>query len=228
MMRAAQSIDGRTQQVLDELHYASRQDKWLLARSIPGLVYDRVQGRPFGSSIQVHLKKAFIGVPPEVGRMLHLTALAIGARTIVEFGTSFGISAIYLAAAARRTGGTFIGSEIEPSKAAAARENLRRAGLSSWAEIHEGDALETLRNVSGPIDFVLLDGWKDLYVPVLGLLLPKLRPGAVVCADNIRTPGMNLGSYVDFVRDPKNGFSSETLPMGSGVEYSVFLGAASR
>jgi predicted O-methyltransferase YrrM len=154
------------------------------------------------------------------------TARAVNAKHVVEFGTSFGISALYLAAAMRDTGGHFIGSETEPSKISVARENIDRAGLSQWAEIREGDALHTFQNLSAPIDLVLLDGWKDLYLPMLKLLTPKLRKGSVIMADNIFTFKKGLAPYVAYMQSPANGFHSTTLPLGSGIEYSVFEGVA--
>ena len=107
-------------------------------------------------------------------------------KTLVEFGTSFGISTLHLAAALRDNGGgQLIGSEFEPSKAARARENLAAANLSDLVDIREGDALETFaRDLPKPIDLVLLDGAKDLYPSILSLLEGRLRVGALIVADN--------------------------------------------
>src|SRR5262249_6761615 len=117
-------------------------------------------------------------------------------------------------------------SEREPNKIAAARANLADAGLDGVAEVRAGDALETLADVPAPVDLVLLDGWKDLYLPMLRLLRPKLRKGATVLADNIFTFPQELPPYVAFVRDRANGFESTTVPLGHGLEYSVVVGAA--
>ena len=141
----------------------------------------------------------------------------------MEFGTSFGISTLYAAAAARDEGGQVIGSELEPGKQRAATVHLAEAGLASVAEVRLGDARETLRDVPGPIDLVLLDGWKELYLPMLQLLAPKLRPGAVVLADNIKTFRRALAPYVNYVQSGRNGFASVTLPLADGFEYSVRL-----
>jgi predicted O-methyltransferase YrrM len=175
--------------------------------------------------------KGYLGVFPSVGNLLYLTARAIDARHAVEFGTSFGISAIYLAAAMRDNGGRFVGSEIEPSKVAVARRNLDEAGLSDFADVREGDALETLKDLAAPIDLVLIDGSKELYLPILNLLKPKLRKGSVVVADNIHHPFFvrkTMATYVAHVRDPRNGFRSTTLPIGAWIEYSVFEGLEDR
>ena len=125
-------------------------------------------------------------ISADTGRLLYLLARSMRARCIVEFGTSFGISTLHLAAALRDNGGgRLIGSEFEPSKIGHARENLRQAGLADLVEIREGDALETLKtDLPDDIDLVLLDGAKPLYLPVLRLLEPHLRQGSLILADN--------------------------------------------
>jgi predicted O-methyltransferase YrrM len=213
--------DPRIATVLAEMHAASKGDKWVFARAIPAALFGMLKGVPVMQTLNPRLKNAYIGIPPEVGHLLYLTARAIDAKLAVEFGTSFGISAVYLSAAMRETGGQFIGSETEPNKIAAARLNLDRAGLSDHADVRDGDALETFRDLASPVDLVLLDGWKDLYLPMLKLLMPKLRKGSVVMADNIFTFKKGLAPYVAYVQDGANGFQTTTLPLGSGIEYSV-------
>ncbi len=218
--------DPQVAAVLADLHRASKADTWVFARALPSVLLGLVRGIPVMQTVNPRLADAYIGVPPEVGQLLYLTARAIDAKQAVEFGTSFGISAVYLAAAMRDTGGQFIGSETEPNKITIARQNLDRAGLSPWSEVRAGDALETFRDIAAPIDLVLLDGWKDLYLPMLKLLMPKLRKGSVIMADNIHTFKKGLAPYVAFVQDPANGFQSTTLPLGSGIEYSVYDGSS--
>jgi predicted O-methyltransferase YrrM len=92
------------------------------------------------------------------------------------------------------------------------------------AEVRLGDALETLQEVPEPVDLVFLDGWKDLYLPVLKLLEPRLRPGAVVLADNIHTFRKALRPYVEYVQSGENGFESTTLSISDGLEYSHYTG----
>jgi predicted O-methyltransferase YrrM len=173
--------------------------------------------------MSARFKDVYIPISREQGRFLYLTAVAMGARRIVEFGTSFGVSTIYAAAAARDTGGEVIGSELEPSKHERALANLAEAGLADVVEVRLGDAMETLRGVPAPIDLVLLDGWNDLYLPVLQLLEPKLRPGSVVLADNIKTFRRSLAPYVEYVQSGRQGFRSVTLPLKDGFEFSVRL-----
>jgi hypothetical protein len=164
-------------ELLDELHGAARADRSQFLRLLPRLAFGFARGRTFAQTITPEaLKNAFIAVPREEGWFLHLTARAIGATGVVEFGTSFGISTIYLGAAVVDNGGGWVvGSELLPSKHQRAVANLKRAGLEQVVDVRLGDALETLRETPGPIDLVFLDGWKDLYLPVLKLLEPRLR-----------------------------------------------------
>ena len=162
-------------------------------------------------------KDLYLPVSGETGRLLYLLARARKARWIVEFGTSFGLSTLHLAAALKDNGGgRLVGSEFEPGKVTQARKNLALGGLSEYVEIREGDALETLaRDLPETIDLVLLDGAKVLYPRILDLLEPRLTAGAVVVADNAD----DSAEYVARVRDPRNGYVS--LPFGEDVELSM-------
>jgi predicted O-methyltransferase YrrM len=157
----------------------------------------------------------FLNVSADFGRFLYMCARACKARRIVEFGTSFGISTIYLASALRDNGGgRVIGTELEPTKAQRARANLEAAGLADLVDIRVGDALDTLKEgIDGEVDLVLLDGAFSLYLPVLKLLEPHLRDGAFVVGDNAlaQSPG-----YLDYVRNPQNGYLSLALPFAAG------------
>jgi len=117
-----------------------------------------------------------------------------------------------------------VGSELEASKRERAVAHLAEAGLGDLVDVRLGDAMETLREVPEPVDLVFLDGWKDLYLPVLKLLTPRLRPGAVVLGDNIRTFRKSLRPFVEYVQSGENGFLSTTLSISDGVEYSVYTG----
>jgi predicted O-methyltransferase YrrM len=165
------------------------------------------------------LKDLWLPVSPETGALLYMLARSTRARSIVEFGTSFGISTLYLAAALRENGGgRLISSEFEPSKVARAREHLVEAGLDDLVEIREGDALKTLSaGLPEYIDLVLLDGAKALYGDVLDLLLDRLRPGALIVADNADYSP----DYLTRVRASNTGFLS--LPFGDDVELSMRL-----
>jgi len=164
----------------------------------------------------------FLAVSPAYGQFLYAIARARKAKRIVEFGTSMGISTIYLAAAlADNGGGRLIGSELEPSKVARARANLEEAGLADLVEIREGDALETLRDAGGEVDVLLVDGAWSLYLPVLKLIEPRLAPGAVVLGENAFAR-----DYLDYVRNPANFYLSQPLAIdeGRGNEFTVRVG----
>lgn len=160
----------------------------------------------------------FLAVSPDYGRFLYGIARARRATRVVEFGTSMGISTIYLAAALRDNGGgRLIGSEMEPAKVARARANLDAAGLADLVDVRVGDALETLKDVGGEIDLLLVDGAFSLYLQVLKLVEPWLKPGAVILGENAFEPG-----YQAYVRDPANGYVSFALPdPGRGNEFTV-------
>lgn len=131
---------------------------------------------------------AYLAVGPEEGEFLYFLATVARAKNIVEFGCSFGISTIYLAAAARDNGCHVITSDLETTKVEGTKQNLQDAGLSDLVEIRQGDAMKTLAPIDEPIDFLFLDGAKELYLPVFEMLRPKLSPGAIVFADNADNP----------------------------------------
>jgi predicted O-methyltransferase YrrM len=160
----------------------------------------------------------FLAVSPDFGRFLYAVARAGKVTRIVEFGTSMGISTLYLAAALRDNGGgQLIGSELEPTKVARARANLDAAGLADLVEIRAGDALETLKDVGGDVGLLLVDGAFSLYLPVLKLIEPWLQPGAMILGENAFEPG-----YQAYIRDPANGYLTLALPDESrGNVFSV-------
>jgi len=222
--------DPKLAPLLARLHAAAKGDVRHFLRAAPGMAVGWLRGGGAGAfeALAPHLKDAFIPVSREAGRLLYLTARAIGARTIVEYGTSFAISTLYLAAAVRDNGGgRVIGTELEPAKHARALAHVAEAGLADLVEVRLGDARETLaRDLPAPIDLVLLDGWKDLYGSILDLLTPSLRPGAVVFADNVRTFKKTLAPFVARLQSGRHGFASVTLPFTSGLEYAVRLAEA--
>ncbi|MGP8296639.1 O-methyltransferase [Streptomyces inhibens] len=165
--------------------------------------------------------QAALPVHPQVGTFLYQLVRSLRPALVVEFGTSFGASTIYAAAALRDNGaGRVIGSELHPGKADRARGHLSRAGLDGYAEIKTGDAREQLADLPGPVDLVLLDGWKELYLPVLKILEPSLRAGSLIVSDNLP---MLPAEFTDHVRAPGNGYLSQQLPLGDGIEFSLRL-----
>ena len=166
------------------------------------------------------LKDLWLPVSRDTGALLYMLARSSNARTIVEFGTSFGISTLHLAAALRDNGGgRLITSEFEPSKVARARQHLAEGGLADLVEIREGDALKTLGvDLPETIDLLLLDGAKALYGDILGLVESRLAPGALIVADNADYSP----DYLAYVRAPAHGYLS--IPFGEDVELSLRLG----
>jgi predicted O-methyltransferase YrrM len=148
------------------------------------------------------------------------------AKCIIEFGTSFGVSTIYLASAVRDNGGGMvIGTEMVETKAQQARDNVRQAGLSDFVEIRTGDALDTLKNESDPVDILLNDGFPPVALPMLKIVAPLMREGGVVVTDNVGLFKADYREYLNYIRDPRNGFRSAVLALNEGTEFSVRLSA---
>jgi predicted O-methyltransferase YrrM len=206
--------------LLSRLHAAADQQEALMSAEIEREAQKR--NAKVDSDLADLLAEAYIPVPAEVGKLIYILARSINSRTLVEFGTSYGISTIYLAAAVRDIGsGRVITTEMNTAKARQAAKNFQGAGLLSFIDIREGDARETLRNVDGPVDFVLLDGWKNLYLPVLKVIESKLRPGALIVADDLEVFPEAHRPYLDYVRTPENGYASLEIPIGDHLEISV-------
>jgi predicted O-methyltransferase YrrM len=166
------------------------------------------------------LSEIYMPVTPDAGRLLYTLVRASRPSTIVEFGMSLGISAIHLASAVRDNGtGRVVTTELSAAKVAAATRTFTETGLDDLITVLEGDALTTLTVIDGPIQFVLLDGWKDLYLPVTKLLEPKLSPGALIVADN--TSMDDTRPYLDHVRDPGNGYVSVNFPVREGDSMEI-------
>jgi predicted O-methyltransferase YrrM len=185
------------------------------------------RGVPMSDSdpdVAAALGDAYISVAPAVGRLLYLLARAKTRPLIVEFGTSLAISTIHLAAAARDAGGRVITAEREPRKLERARAHLVEAGVADVVELRAGDALQTLAELPAPIDFLFLDGWKKLYLPLLRLLEPRLAPGALIVADDTRRFADDLGPFLAHVRTPAHGYLSIDLPLDDGLELALRTG----
>jgi predicted O-methyltransferase YrrM len=204
----------RVGSVLDRLYTAGKNDEAVLVAAGARLAADiSAQERT------ELLADAYLPVARENGKLLYLLARTAAATTVVEFGTSFGISTIFLAAAVRDNGGgRVITTEMHPDKVRTASENLADAGLDDLVDVRAGDALKTLVELPGPVDLVLLDGWKNLYLPVLRVLEPSLRIGTLVVADD---RSMLPAAYLEYVGDPGNGYHSVEVPLDDGLEVSV-------
>ena len=171
-----------------------------------------------------YLADKLVALEPDKADFCHLVCRSIGATRVVEVGTSFGVSTLYLAAAVRANGGgVVIGTEHEPAKAAAARAHFAEAGLAGLIDLREGDLRETLKVIEGPVDFVLMDIWVEMARPAIELIHPHIRRGGVIVADNtarVREPYRHFFAFVD---DPAHGYRRMTLPFEGGLEYIVRL-----
>jgi predicted O-methyltransferase YrrM len=190
------------------------------ARSFEGqLVFDKALCDSFDDM--------YLAIDHRMGNFLYNLVRATNPTHVVEFGTSFGVSTIHMAAALRDNGnvGSIVSAEIQPNKVTRATQNIRAAHLDDLIEIRLGDAMETLATIDYPIDILLLDGWPNLYLPLLQKLEPQLRPGTVILADALPeggpVPKDILRDYHHYVRDPFNGYTSLSLNLCDGVEMSV-------
>jgi predicted O-methyltransferase YrrM len=158
------------------------------------------------------------------GVLLNLLIQEGDARRILEVGSSYGYSTQWLAAGARAVKGKVTSLELQAPKVEYARARLARAALADYVEFRIADALDSLRALTGPFDFVLIDLWKDLYVPVFELLYPKLAPGAIIVADNMLQPDSarpHANAYRERVR-AASAMSSVLLSVGNGLEVSRY------
>jgi predicted O-methyltransferase YrrM len=205
--------DPRVRRVLEGMHSAAdSNDPPILARAKGKSMAERVAA----------LSEAFIPVSPDAGRFLYALVRGAMPGTVIEFGTSFGISTIYMAAAVRdRGGGTVVTTELFEKKADRARTYIRDAGLLDVVDLRVGDALETLNGLERDVSVVFLDGAKELYLPVLQRLESALQPGALVIADDLDLFPDALAPYLEYVREPASGYVSVKVPIGDAMELST-------
>ncbi|EHK21189.1 uncharacterized protein TRIVIDRAFT_70227 [Trichoderma virens Gv29-8] len=176
------------------------------------------------------MRDKFIALDQDKCQFVYQLARAIGARNIVEIGTSFGVSTIYLALAVGSNldhlggEGKVIATEKEHTKAERARQHWKEAGdslVTRHIDLREGDLLETLKNNIPQIDLILLDIWAPVALPALKLLEPRLRSGAVVIIDNSISSATRYKELLDHLRSPTSGYTNLTLPYSNGLEMCV-------
>ena len=203
-------LSPQVQTTLKSLHaVASRNDPWVRQMVKDAGLTDLKEAEFFKA-----MGAAYMAVQPEFGNLIYCLAQSSRAQMIVEFGTSFGVSTIYLACAIRDNGlGKVITTEFEPTKVDWARQNLAAAGLEEFVEFRIGDALETLKvDIPQQIDLIFLDGAKSKYLDVLRLLEPNLRRGGIIASDN--TDQEALKPFMNYVRGPGNGYTSSSIQTG--------------
>ena len=183
---------------------------------------DRSQ-RGFDDNMRRFFSDKLVALDRDKATFCYQVCRALGARRVVEAGTSHGVSTLYLAAAVRDNGhddGVVIATEYESDKAAIARANFSEAGLARWIELREGDLRETLVDCGGPVDFMLVDIW-HVALDALELVAPALRPGAVVVTDNTIASAEGYQPYFEFLNDPANKLRTMTLPFTGGLEFTI-------
>jgi predicted O-methyltransferase YrrM len=217
--------DPELERLLAGLHARSDEQAGAIKTYFAGLDKDGVP--PAEDEIRAFRRDKFVALDRDKAAFCYQICRAGDARRVVEVGTSFGVSTLYLAAAVRDNvlasggDGVVIGTEYEPEKALVARSNFEAAGLSRFIDLREGDLRETLRQIEGPVDFVLVDIWIAMARPALELVAPHLRPGAIVVCDNTAQHRDAYADYFAFLDDPGNGFRTMTLPFDGGLELSV-------
>ena len=219
--------DPKLEALLDRLHAQSDAqvddtNAYLARRVQEGT---RNKDNRFDDAMHRFFSDKMVALDREKAQFCYLLCRSLRATRVVEAGTSFGISTLYLAAAVRDNQvehGVVIGTEYEPKKAEAARANFREAGLSAFIDLREGDLRQTLRDVGGPVDFMLVDIW-EVARPALELVSPHLRSGAIVVCDNTAAAANAYRDYFEFVHDPRNRFRTMTVPFEGGFELTVCI-----
>jgi predicted O-methyltransferase YrrM len=219
--------DPKLEALLDRLHGRSEAEAGTLADYFTRRAREgALDWNRFDADTDRFLGDKLVALDRDKAELCYLLCRALRARRVVEAGTSFGVSTLYLAAAVRDGGGregedVVVGTEYEPAKAAAARAHFAEAGLAGWIDLREGDLRETLRDPGGPVDFLLLDVWTPMARPALELVAPHLRPGAIVACDNTVQFRDAYADVFAFVRDPVNRLRGLTLPYTGGFELLV-------
>jgi predicted O-methyltransferase YrrM len=221
--------DARLRAVLDRLHAASDDQNAAISA-----YYAAGAERPTGfesedSAGRAFWRDKFVALDRDKAEYVYLLCRATGARRIVEAGTSFGVSTLYLAAAVRDNGGGLVTTcDIEEGKATLARRHFDEAGVSEQVELRVGDIRETLRSLDDPIDLLLLDIWAPITGAVVALVGPHLRIGGVIVADNTAARRDLYRELFDHLDDPANGFTTRTLPFEGGLELAVKTGSLAK
>lgn len=219
--------DPKLEALLDRLHAQSEaQDDETgayFARRIQEGTLDQESVFVFDDDMHRFFSDKMVALDRDKAEFCYQLCRSLRAARVVEAGTSFGVSTLYLAAAVRDNQvehGVVIGTEYEPEKAEVARANFKEAGLGEFIELREGDLRHSLQDVGGPVDFMLVDIW-EVALAALERVSPSLRQGAIVVCDNTAGYADLYGDYFEFVNNPKNRFRTMTLPFAGGFELTV-------
>jgi predicted O-methyltransferase YrrM len=209
---ASQNMDSKVKTVLAHYDQRAAKELALMQELSPDELMRRVD-------------EFLISIGPDTGTMLNILVKSLRARTILEIGTSYGDSTVFLAEAARANNAKVISVDISADKQRYAHEQLTAAGLDSFVDFLTGDAREVIASFTASLDFVLIDLWKDLYIPCFDLVYPRLSEGALVAADNVLYPEFFRDEMAAYRRHVKrqSGIESILLPVGSGIELSRYV-----
>ena len=224
-------LDSRVENLLDRLYeehsaQGAAMEEYFTQRAAEGSLHPN----RFDDRTHTFLRDKLVALDRPKAEFCYLLCRSLRAQRVVEAGTSFGVSTLFLASALRDNwpshGGNanapvVIGTEYEPGKARIARRHFEEAGLSHIVDLREGDLRESLTRIEGPIDFMLVDIWTPMARPALELVAPNLRTGAVVICDNTEQFSDAYRDYFAFVNDPRNGLRTMTLPFEGGLEFTV-------
>jgi len=199
--------NGNVENVLRDLHNDAKNDFMRMGKGIVKSIFRPIQPADF--------EHAYLPISKNQGDELRKLIVTNNFKNVVEFGTSFGISTIYLADAVRQTGGKVITTELLESKANRASQNILQAGLEDFVEVKIGDAMETLKDFPEPIDFLFLDGWKDLYLPLFQMMEPQFHSGTLIYADNMDMAETQY--YGDYVLGKKQNYNSKMVDGGKAM-----------
>lgn len=214
--------------LLEDLHAAS--DAQVEEMSYFELCRNGSPQPPSEEEVRKFRRDKYVALDRDKAEFCYQLCRATRARHVVEVGSSFGVSTLYLAAAVRANvqtiggDGVVIGTEYEPEKAGAARKNFAMAGLANLIELREGDLRESLKELAWPIDFALIDIWIGMARPAIELIFPHLRTGAIVICDNTAVHRAEYADYLGFINEPAHDFRTMTLPFRGGLEFSVYHG----
>lgn len=193
--------------VLRDLHADAKKDYMRIGKGVVKSIFRPIKPADF--------EHAYLPISQGQGEAIRQLVVENDCKNVVEFGTSFGISTIYLADAVRQTNGKVITTELLESKAKRAIQNISKAGLSDYVEVRVGDAMKTLKGFSEPIDFLFLDGWKDLYLPLFQMLEPQFHAGTMIYADNMDMAGTQY--YGNYVLGKKQTYASHMVDGGKAM-----------
>lgn len=213
--------DQNVKKVLDELHQQAKKDWIHIAKTAPQYLVSLLPNRYYMDIVPPEtFEHAHLSISREQGIFLYNLCRSAECKFIVEFGSSFGISTVYLAAAAKDIGGKVITTEILASKCEVLKENLTTAGLLDYVEIRHGDALETLADLNQTVELLFLDGWKTLYNDVLDLIKPHFKSGSIIIGDNVDFKDCRM--YLDKLKREQNNYV--TTIINKDTSFSTFIG----